>query len=75
MDHFLQMCRLIRAYAVPTWHKGSFVTSSANDFNTEFKEDSLDIVIVAPDKRGIHIIVFLFLHEIICCGYSLEAPH
>ena len=28
---------------------------------------------VAPDKRGIHIIVFLFLHENICLGYSLES--
>ena len=25
--------------------------------------------------RGIHIIFFLFLHENICCGYSLEAPY
>ena len=24
--------------------------------------------------RGIHIIFFLFLHENICCSYSLEAP-
>ena len=29
---------------------------------------------IASDKRGIHIIFFLFLHENICCGYSLEAP-
>ena len=29
---------------------------------------------IAPDKRGIHIIFFLFFHENICCGYSLEAP-
>ena len=29
---------------------------------------------MAPDKRGIHIIVILFLHENICCGYSLEVP-
>ena len=28
---------------------------------------------LAPDKRGIHIIVFLFLHENICLGYSLES--
>ena len=28
----------------------------------------------ATDKRGIHIIFFLFLHKNICCGYSLEAP-
>ena len=25
-------------------------------------------------RGGIHIIFFLFLHENICCGYSLEAP-
>ena len=25
-------------------------------------------------RGGIHIIFFLFLHEKICCGYSLEAP-
>ena len=29
---------------------------------------------IATDKRGIHIIFFLFLDENICCGYSLEAP-
>ena len=29
---------------------------------------------IATDKRVIHIIFFLFLHENICCGYSLEAP-
>ena len=29
---------------------------------------------IATDKRGIHIIFFLFLKENICCGYSLEAP-
>ena len=29
---------------------------------------------IATDKRGIHIIVFLFLDENICCGYSLEVP-
>ena len=29
---------------------------------------------IATDKRGIHIIFFLFLHENICCGYSLEVP-
>ena len=26
------------------------------------------------NKRGIHIIVFLFPYENICCGYSLEVP-
>ena len=25
-------------------------------------------------RGGIHIIFFLFLHENICCGYSLEVP-
>ena len=29
---------------------------------------------IATDRRGIHIIFFLFLEENICCGYSLEAP-
>ena len=29
---------------------------------------------IATDKRGIHVIFFLFLHKYICCGYSLEAP-
>ena len=29
---------------------------------------------IATDKRGIHIIFFLFLHKNICCGYSLEVP-
>ena len=29
---------------------------------------------IASDKRGIHIIFFLFLNENICCGYSLEVP-
>ena len=28
----------------------------------------------ATDKKGIHIIFFLFLHENIYCGYSLEVP-
>ena len=32
-------------------------------------------IYIAPDKRGIHIIFFLFLDEYICCGYSLEVPH
>ena len=26
-------------------------------------------------RGGIQIIFFLFLHENICCGYSLEVPH
>ena len=30
---------------------------------------------IAADKRGIHIIFFLFLHENVCCENSLEAPH
>ena len=29
---------------------------------------------IAPDKRGIYILFFLFRHENICCGYSLEVP-
>ena len=29
---------------------------------------------IATDKRGIHIIFLWFLHENICCGYSLEVP-
>ena len=31
-------------------------------------------IYIATDKRGIHIIFSLFLHENICCGYSLEVP-
>ena len=31
-------------------------------------------IAIAPDKRGIHIILFLFLHKNISCGYSLEVP-
>ena len=27
---------------------------------------------IATDKSGIHIKFFLFLHETICCGHSLE---
>ena len=27
------------------------------------------------DKRGYQVIFFLFLHENVCCGYPLEAPH
>ena len=30
---------------------------------------------IAPDKRGILRVFFLFLQENICCGYSLEGPH
>ena len=26
-------------------------------------------------KEGIQIILLFFLHENICCGYSLEVPH
>ena len=33
------------------------------------------IFTIAADKRGIHIIFFLFLHENVFCGNSLEAPH
>ena len=33
----------------------------------------LVIIHIATDERGIHIF-FLFLHENICCEYSLEAP-
>ena len=29
---------------------------------------------IALDKRGIHIVFFLFLYENIRCWYSLEAP-
>ena len=29
---------------------------------------------IGLDKGGIRLIVFLFLNENICCGYSLEAP-
>ena len=32
------------------------------------------LFIVPVQKRGIQIIFFLFLHEKICCVYSLEAP-
>ena len=31
-------------------------------------------VIIALDKMGYQLIFFLFLHENICCGYSLEVP-
>ena len=30
--------------------------------------------VMASGKMGIHTILFLFLHENICCGYSLEVP-
>ena len=36
---------------------------------------ALGDICIATDKRGYHIISFLFLDEYICCGYSLEAPH
>ena len=36
--------------------------------------DNFSDFLIASDKRGIHIIFFLFLHENICCGYSLEVP-
>ena len=29
---------------------------------------------IALDKKGSQIDIFLFLHENICCGYSLEVP-
>ena len=31
-------------------------------------------VLIAPNKKGIQI-YFLFHHENICCGYSLELSH
>ena len=31
-------------------------------------------IYIATDKKGIHILFFLFLDENICCWYSLEAP-
>ena len=34
----------------------------------------LSSLTIARDKRGIHITFFLYLHENICCGYSLEVP-
>ena len=30
---------------------------------------------VAPDKRVMRQRLFLFLHENICCVYSVEGPH
>ena len=44
------------------------------DLHVSHREISEVILFIATDKRGIHIIFFLFLHETICCGYSLEAP-
>ena len=41
----------------------------------KFCENNITIITIAPDWRGIHIILFLFLHENLCCGYSLEVPH
>ena len=29
---------------------------------------------IGLDTRGYQVKIFLFLHENICCGYSLEAP-
>ena len=31
-------------------------------------------LVIAPDKRGIQIIFFLFLYDNICCANPLEAP-
>ena len=33
---------------------------------------SKGVLIIAPDKRCIHKMFFLFLHKNIYCGYSLE---
>ena len=30
---------------------------------------------IGLDKTGYQSIFFLFLHENICCGYSVEVPH
>ena len=30
---------------------------------------------LASDKRGIHIVFVLLLHENLSCGYSIEVPH
>ena len=32
------------------------------------------MILKAPDKKGIHIILFLLLHENISCVCSLEVP-
>ena len=40
-----------------------------------FKRGWWMMVIATEIRGGIHIIFFLFLHENICCGYSLEAPY
>ena len=34
----------------------------------------LRYIFIAPAKNGIHVVLFLFLHESIYCGYSLEMP-
>ena len=42
-----------------------------------FPENRVDIPMyfIGLEKRGYQVNIFLFLHENICCGYSLEAPH
>ena len=35
---------------------------------------NVSLWITTTDKKGSHIIYFLFLHKNLCCGYSLEAP-
>ena len=35
---------------------------------------NIQTVCIAPDKRGYPYNILLFLHQNICCGYSLKVP-
>ena len=49
-------------------------TSQTNDYSLWQMSYDNEYFIIASDKRGVRKLFFLFLHENICCGYSLEVP-
>ena len=48
---------------------GSISMANLNSFLSPYK-----ILLLAQEKQ-IFREIFLFHHEIVCCGYSLELPH
>ena len=57
-------------------YSDNFCTKLVNSKRTlhALTRQCMFIVCKAPDKKEYQVYIFLFLHEIVCCGYSLEAP-
>ena len=45
-----------------------------NDVERGIKHEVINIIIIASVRSYIHKLFFLFLHENLCCGYSLKVP-